>query len=165
MGLSVKSFNYVEASRQLGRAQKKVGFIAQEVEKVCPECVSNIVESIPDIMQACEFIGDNTLLTTHQLDDSFINKTIRLRTQSQTLTSRIVQIKGLTVVCSNLEHLQIGDVVDMVGSVIDDFKVVEYDSLVALLTLHIQQQTLKLESLSACVAQLSSCNASHSSLS
>ena len=56
--IGVKKFDYIEENH---KQKRRAGFIAQELEKILPECVNQVVEYIPNIHTIGKVVAQNTI--------------------------------------------------------------------------------------------------------
>jgi hypothetical protein len=116
--VAVKTFSYIDQV-QYG-PQKRVGFFAQEVEKVLPDAVTKIKDFIPNIFAKCQAEGNCVTVVNHGLAEG---TKVRVFSGEDKIESNVHIIDENTI---ELEKTLEKDVF-VFGTEVDDFRVLNYD--------------------------------------
>jgi hypothetical protein len=120
--VDVKNFSYIDKI-QYG-PQKKIGFFAQEVEKVLPDAVSKINDFIPNIFRKCSAEGNCVTMVNHGLLEGV---KIRIISSGESVESVVHVVDENTIqVDKNLDPE-----VFVFGTEVDDFRVLNNDYMSA----------------------------------
>jgi len=114
----VKTFSYIDQV-QYG-PQKRVGFFAQEVEKVLPDAVTKTKDFIPNIFAKCQAEGNCVTVVNHGLAEG---TKVRVFSGQEKIESNVHVIDENTI---ELEKILEKDVF-VFGTEVDDFRVLNYD--------------------------------------
>jgi hypothetical protein len=138
--------------KDLDMGCKKAGFIAQDVEKCIPTAVSTCSEYIPDLMESVVItnIAEDVITIESTNDINTINNPIdvKLVFRKTYYYGSLCIDRGVTsVTCKKLAHdVEIGCQMVLIGTKVDDFKVIEYEQIVAHLVSAVQALSLQLSS-------------------
>jgi hypothetical protein len=147
MGIDVCDYTYIESS------VRRPGFIAQQLEEVCPEGVRTIKDFIPDIivnvnvyyiyddMISVDMVGDNIKLGT-RLKLKLNNGSILIASVISRHTEYMILQLNKNDVKNN--NLKIGSSLIIVGREVDDFKVIDYNIIISYLVSSIQHLSTKI---------------------
>ncbi len=116
--VAVKTFSYIDQV-QYG-PQKRVGFFAQEVEKVLPDAVTKTKDFIPNIFQKCSAEGNCVTVVNHGLAEG---TKVRVFSGQNKIESNVHVIDENTIELENTLENE----VFVVGTEVDDFRVLNYD--------------------------------------
>ena len=120
--VDVKNFSYIDKI-QYG-PQKKIGFFAQEVEKVLPDAVSKINDFTPNIFRKCSAEGNCVTVVNHGLLEGV---KIRIISSGERVESIVHVVDENTIqVDKNLDPE-----VFVFGTEVDDFRVLNNDYMSA----------------------------------
>ena len=147
--IGVKKFDYIEdpTNKTNNSRKRRAGFIAQELEKILPECVNQVAEYIPNINTIGKVIAQNV---------------IRLPTHSIIEKGDLIKLyRGKTPIyatCTNVERKETGmdlhvdidlnftsqpeeeqkENIFVYGTRVEDFKVISTEPILALLVKCVQ---------------------------
>ena len=121
--VNVKNFSYIDKI-QYG-PQKKMGFFAQEVEKVLPDAVSKICDFIPNIFRKCSAEGNCVTITDHGLTEGTRIRIIKSDNVKNDFDIHVVD-ENTVQVDTVLENE-----VFVFGTEVDDFRVLNNDYMSA----------------------------------
>jgi hypothetical protein len=116
--VDVKTFTYIDKI-QYG-PQKRVGFFAQEVEKVLPGAVTHLKDFIPNIFKKCEATDKKVVISGHSLCPEQV---IRVMHHESIDECKVVSVDGDTI---EVDKVIDGNVF-IYGTQVDDFRVLNYD--------------------------------------
>lgn len=116
--VDVKTFSYIDKI-QYG-PQKRVGFFAQEVEKVLPGAVTHLKDFIPNIFKKCEATDKKVVISGHSLCPEQV---IRVMHHESIDECKVVSVDGDTI---EVDKVIDGNVF-IYGTQVDDFRVLNYD--------------------------------------
>jgi hypothetical protein len=126
------SYEYIAGS---AAAAPSKGFIAQELARVCPECVSTISEFIPNIYRNVKVVGSDRLILGSEFQIGDVLKAIRgsnaIELAIQEVGEGFVRVSGLTGAGAEAE-------IFVYGTMVKDFHVVSLQPIIALLVAAIQ---------------------------
>jgi len=103
-------------------SQQRVGFFAQEVEKVLPGAVTHLKDFIPNIFRRCSAEGNCITIVGHGLSEGV---KVRIMSGEEQLESNVHVIDENTV---QIDKALEKDVF-VFGTEVDDFRVLNYDYL------------------------------------
>ena len=121
-GIQLKKYSYID---NIEKPFQRYGFIAQEVEKVLPECVSFMKDFVPSVFKIAESVSGNTItLTNHGLS---IGERVRLiKNGNDKIDATIIAATDSTfTVDSTIDE----KVVFVYGKYIEDFRILDYDQI------------------------------------
>lgn len=137
--LNVVSFDYIET-----RKKRKTGFIAQELETVFPECVSEIEEYVPNIYKNAFYSCiKNTLTFEEELESAIYDSPMKIfiGPDAYIITctgSSIVNGQTVVYISEESKFLLKDCRVFVYGQIVRDFKVISYEPIVAMLVKCVQ---------------------------
>jgi hypothetical protein len=113
-----KAFSYVDKVHY--GTQTRVGFFAQEVEKVLPDAVSKTKDFIPNIFTKCPAEGNCVTVVNHGMTEG---TKVRVFSGEDKLESNIHVIDENTIQVEKILEKE----VFVFGTEVDDFRVLNYD--------------------------------------
>ena len=116
--VDVKTFSYIDQV-QYG-PQKRVGFFAQEVEKVLPDAVTKTKDFIPNIFAKCQAEGNCVTVVNHGLTEG---TKVRVFSGQSKIESNVHVIDENTIELEKTLEKE----VFVFGTEVDDFRVLNYD--------------------------------------
>ena len=167
-GVQVREYRYIDKTEK--GVGSKIGFIAQEVEAVAPSCVETVSEYVPNIFAECKIVsisaGGKTAIVDLGLQVSGVQEgtMLKLRTVPDgRLLHGAVKSEFAGIVTLQLDGAvgEMDDRVFVVGTRIDDFKMLNHEQLnsVAIGAIKAQigamaAQQVRIDALEAAVAAL-----------
>ncbi|MFH1714847.1 MAG: tail fiber domain-containing protein, partial [Elusimicrobiota bacterium] len=150
--LKVADYKYKDA-KERGKYTIQKGFIAQEVEEVCPEAITDTIQYIPDIYSASEKIqydktkGELTIVLDkeHELKKGDQVRIMMKTGRKDKEVSKVISSKAFIVNYVREEELGDDNRVFVYGKQVNDFKTIEYDYLYAMGIGAIQELSKELE--------------------
>lgn len=144
--LNPVQYKYIDQIQHGNRS--KYGFIAQEVDKVVDDCVSKVSDYIPDILKLCNVVNNNTLIFDDDSQQENIKIGDKLKLYDNKNKETIVTVNEIINKCTfvvdkELEHTSYC----VYGKHVDDFHVLNYDSVFALGTAALKELYSDFESL------------------
>jgi hypothetical protein len=163
--LSVKRFEYVDTVEHPG---SMVGFIAQEVESVAPECVSTTSSFVTDIYSSLPIVSrddrecvvsiSNVSLSAETNARIVDDAVLKCRAQGgETFFVTVLHREGdLVTVLSSIAMpgIEDEDVLFVLGTRVDDFKMVRTDQINAIAVATLQSQNKRIGALESEVRAL-----------
>jgi hypothetical protein len=116
--VDVKTFSYIDKV-QYG-PQKRVGFFAQEVEKILPDAVARVKDFIPNIFAKCQAEGNCVTVVNHGLAEG---TKVRVFSGQDKIESNVHVIDVNTIELEKILEKE----VFVFGTEVDDFRVLNYD--------------------------------------
>ncbi|TVL99781.1 MAG: hypothetical protein CV087_16725 [Candidatus Brocadia sp. WS118] len=131
----LRSVDYIYKDALRMGFHPKRGFIAQEVEEIMPEAVSQTVDITPDIFQVGQNViydNDNKTLTVtvDSLSDLKTGEKVRLLGEQQHLVE-VVEVNGTTFKVKDWPEENTREVF-VYGREVDDFRTLDYDQIFTL---------------------------------
>eukprot|EP00798_Chlamydomonas_sp_ICE-L_P025526 gene25526-biopygen20008 len=163
--LSVKRFEYVDTVEHPG---SMVGFIAQEVESVAPDCVSTTSSFVTDIYSSLPIISRDDRECVVSISDVHLSAdtnarivddaVLKCRSQGgETFFVTVLHREGdLVTVLSSIAMpgIEDEDVLFVLGTRVDDFKMVRTDQINAIAVATLQSQNKRIGALESEVRAL-----------
>eukprot|EP00798_Chlamydomonas_sp_ICE-L_P029889 gene29889-biopygen11630 len=163
--LSVKRFEYVDTVEHPG---SMVGFIAQEVESVAPDCVSTTSSFVTDIYSSLPIISSDDRECVVSISDVHLSAdtnarivddaVLKCRSQGgETFFVTVLHREGdLVTVLSSIAMpgIEDEDVLFVLGTRVDDFKMVRTDQINAIAVATLQSQNKRIGALESEVRAL-----------
>eukprot|EP00798_Chlamydomonas_sp_ICE-L_P014872 gene14872-biopygen23908 len=163
--LSVKRFEYVDTVEHPG---SMVGFIAQEVESVAPDCVSTTSSFVTDIYSSLPIISRDDRECVVSISDVHLSAdtnarivddaVLKCRAQGgETFFVTVLHCEGdLVTVLSSIAMpgIEDEDVLFVLGTRVDDFKMVRTDQINAIAVATLQSQNKRIGALESEVRAL-----------
>ena len=134
LSIEITDYQYKDVVEKGGRLQKKV--IAQQVEKVFPQAVSQSTDVVPDIYKKAPIHRDWVELAT----DLKVGDRVRLITEKgHRAVHEVLEVEGGQF---RTDFIADGDVVFVYGREVKDFRAVDYEAI-AMLNVSATQQIKK----------------------
>ena len=153
-------FNYIDVLEK--GTNNKFGFIAQDVEKVLPNCVNKISDYIPNIFSTANIINNDNHIYTIKIPktglDLQINDSLKTCVDDKIeyiTVSNIIENETDTYIAfeRNQNENQIKDFF-VIGKKVDDFRVIDYDYITSISVSAIQSLNNKVITLEDKIAKL-----------
>ena len=151
--IDVKKFDYIEdpINKTNNSRKRRVGFIAQELEKIIPECVSQVAEYIPNINTIGKVIAQNVIRLPSSaysiIENGDLIKLYRGKTPIYATCTNVERKEGIEGVdlhvdidlnfTSQPEEEQKENIF-VYGTRVEDFKVISTEPILALLVKCVQ---------------------------
>jgi hypothetical protein len=161
--LEVNRFSYID-----GSLDGMIGFIAQDVEAVAPQCVDTGSSFIPDIFATYTVSASGV---DNVFDITIPNESLSSETMSRLNTDSLIKCKRggvptgdsffATIVSFDADtgclkiraSIQDGEDILIVGTRVDDFKMVRYDQIGAIMVAALQQYGDRIRNLESLIAK------------
>ncbi|NEO93096.1 MAG: tail fiber domain-containing protein [Moorea sp. SIO3G5] len=154
--LQVTDYKHIDTVQNGSKVKK--GFIAQQVESVYPEAVTQLTNFIPNIFSAAVALSFDqkrhyltiTLGKPHYLK---VGDIIQIHTKDQMIKKTIVAVESDNVFCLDDWESE-PDELFVYGKQVDDYRTVDYDSIFTLAVSALQEQHRIIQSQQETIAKI-----------
>jgi len=122
--LEPKKYDYIDKTLN---KKDEIGLIAQEVETVYTNAVTNTRNALPNIMKNCDIVDNRIILETDKLKEG---DEIRIIANDNNIDTIVIGIDENSII---VESNVLADKCFVYGTIVNDFKVLSRESLVPML--------------------------------